>query len=254
MPFLLSPYRFATGGGSLTDPSDIASCKVWCESDVGLFSDSAGTTPQSTNGGTVRYWTNQMGANPFSRTIAAGSAPTLDTGTTINGHPSLQFTAGTLQCLTLPDILTGDGSGEMLMVVKKDNDPEGAPEDTGFIFFGNSVNASHYPFTDGVVYDAFGTDIRKTVGNVAPNLAAWHVYNPWSAPSDWNLNINGASVFSTGTNTMGWATIPILGISSGSGGYTGSKMRVAAVYHFGAKLSGPERAFMYAWILAKYGI
>jgi hypothetical protein len=248
-PIIVNPFVFA--GSGFTDPGDIASCKIWCETDVGLFSDSGLTTPQASNGGVVKGWTNQLGSNHLTR--AVGNGPTLDTGTTLNGYSTLQFTSGTLQCLDFPNFFTGDAAGEMFAVVKMDADPQGAAADTGFMYLGSAAFNTHYPFTDSVVYDGFGTSTRKTVGNIAPNLAAWHTYNPWSAPSDWNLNIDNVSVYSTASNTVGWNAGPLLGVSGGSG-FTGSQMRLAAVYYFGDKLTSGERSFMYSYILAKYGI
>jgi hypothetical protein len=255
-PIIVNPYVFAAGG-SFTDPDDIASIMVGYESDFGLFSDAAGTTPQSTNGGTVRCWKPAYGVLTDFLTRSGGNGPTLDTGTTTNGEPSIQFVAGSTQDLDFPDIFDALTEGEMMMVVKYAADPSVAPA-YGFIYMGRADHNTHYPFTDGNVYDGYGATIRKSTGNPSQNLAAWHVYNPYSAASDWALRINNSVHYSTATNTVafpdGAPFLGAIGRSFSPDGTNYASMHVAAIYQFSAKLSTTDRGNMYSYISSKYGV
>jgi hypothetical protein len=65
-----------------------------------------------------------------------------------------------------------------------------------------SPTQSHVPWTDGVIYDAFGSNARKTTANPATTLAQLNVYNVVSAPGSWTNYLNGTQIFNTGTNTI----------------------------------------------------
>lgn len=70
--------------------------------------------------------------------------------------------------------------------------------------FGSSGNSNYFPFSDGVIYDDFGSTVRKTVGNPTPSLANWHIYSARSAANLWKANLDGVELFSTATNTVGF--------------------------------------------------
>jgi hypothetical protein len=226
------------------------------ESDFGLFSDAAGTTAQSTNGAGVRCWKTKYGSADF-LTRTGGNAPTLDTGTTLNGLQTIQFVAASTQDMDFPNIFGALTAGEMMMVVKMAADPSVAPA-YGFIYMGRANHNSHYPFTNGFIYDGYGATNRKDTITHAQNLAAWHVYNPYSANLDWALRINNTSVATDATNNVAFPDYAPyaggLGRSFSFDGTNYASMHVAAVYHFSAKLNSTERANMYAYILAKWGV
>lgn len=257
MPILINPYRFAAGGGGGGfAPDDIASLVSWVESDSGVYSDQDGTTPQSTNGGTVRYWKSLLndGSDWQRRSTAPndGPAPTLDTGTTINGIQSIRFTSANAEVMLQLRDFSGDTQGELIMVLKMVADPPASSNDSGLVWFSNNDFSTHYPFTTGDVYDGYGTTVRKATGNPSVTLTNWHIYDAWSATNDWALQLNGSTHFSTATNTPSFQQTPFLGRSLG---FT-EKMNgwLAAVYCFNAKLSSGDRTSMLTYINGKYGL
>lgn len=255
--FILNPYRYAAPGGGLTLPSDIPTLQVGYESDFGLYSDAAGTTPQSTHAGAIRHWKPIYGSGNCTR--VGGNGPTLDTGTTLNGIQTIKFVSASTQDLDLPNIFGALTSGELMMGVKMAADP-GVGSAVGFIYMGKSNHNSHYPFTNSLIYDGYGATGRKdAISKGANNLAAWHEYNPYSAPSDWDLKINGASLsgFPTATNNVafpdGAPFVGAIGRSFSADGTNYMSGWIAYFYHFSAKLTAPQRAFMNSYRLAKWG-
>jgi hypothetical protein len=258
MSFLINPFMFAAGG-SFTDPDDIASLQVGYESDYGLFSDAAGTSAQSSNGGTVRCWKPKYGSLTDFLTRSGGNGPTLDTGTTLNSLQTIQFAAASTQDMDFPNIVGALTEGEMMMVVKMAADPSVGTA-YGFIYMGRANFNSHYPFTDSNVYDGYGSNSRRSTGNPSQNLAAWHVYNPLSSSGEWTLRINNATHYTdnaSGTSVAFPDYTPFpggIGRSFSSGGPNYADMHVAAIYHFSAKLNSTDRGNMYTYINGKYGV
>lgn len=118
-----------------------------------------------------------------------------------NNQPSATFD-GVDDVYPLGD-LSALTQGEIFVVLKLANDPPSADTKTGFMkTTGNGIATTHYRWTDGVVYDSFGTSVRKTVGSITPNLALPHVYNSRSQAGEWTLEINGVQEFTTATNTV----------------------------------------------------
>jgi hypothetical protein len=150
--------------------------------------------------------------------------------------------------MALPNVFTGLTSAEVFLVVKQDADP-GVGGDVGAIWTFGSDSSDHFPFQDGVVYMGWGSTVRKTVGNLTPSLAAWRVLNISSAPSDYNVRVDGTSVFSTATNTVGWTTAPRIGYAA-TGipalGYWAELIMYSRV------ISSTERAGVLSYLKGKY--
>jgi hypothetical protein len=243
------------GGGGFA-PDDIASLMVWCEADSLVYSDQGATTPQTTDGGTVRRWESllpdALGWERRSTAPNEGNAPTLDKTNTLNGLQTIRFAAASTQIMLARRNFGSDSEGELIMVLKMAADPAATSNSSGLAYFGAAGFSTHYPFTDNNVYDGFGTNTRKSTGNPSVNLAAWHVYDAWSASGDWALQLNGATHYSTATNTTSFITTPLLGRSLGASEHMDGW--IAGLFYFNAKLSTDERADMLAYINAKWGV
>jgi hypothetical protein len=255
-PIIVNPYVFAAGGGGGFQPDDIASLKVWCEADSLVYSDEGATTPQTSDGGTVRRWDSllpdALGWERRSTAPNEGPAPTLDKTNTLNSLQVIRFTAASTQIMLARRDFSSDTSGELMMVLKMAADPAASSGSSGLVYFSSAGFSTHYPFTDGNVYDGFGTDTRKSTGNPSVSLAGWHVYDAWSASGDWTLQINGSTHFSTGTNTVHFGTNPILGRSLGFTEHMDGW--IAGLFYFNAKLSSGDRADMLTYINGKWGV
>lgn len=129
------------------------------------------------------------------------------------GRPALRLN-GSTQYVDLSAINTPLGDTcQILMRVKVDADPPATDIPTGLARFGEGTNvagASHYPYTDGIVYcsclrwtDAV-TCARVTVGNPTPALTSWRFVSisNTSGANGWKFRIDGA-VIAQATGTTG---------------------------------------------------
>lgn len=148
-----------------------------------------------------------------------GTAGATWTDNSINGNPSLVFN-GTNDYLTQANISTGLTGIEVFAVGQRVSDPDTEPN-SGFWKYGTSANEVLVPYIDGVVYDDFGANARKTTGNPATSLANVFLYNITSTSSEWTLRINGAEHYTTGTNTVAFRAAPLLGKSDSPFYYDG---------------------------------
>jgi hypothetical protein len=152
---------------------------------------------------------------------SSGNARDLTSGTGIykaniqNGLPIVRFD-GVDDSYVVPD-LSALTAGTVFIVVRVDNDPPGAAGQTGLWGLGTDSNSTHFPYTDSVIYDQFGTTARKTTGDPTVSLSAgFVVYNAISAAADWRSYLNNTLHFSTGTNTVGFTFAPRLGSDLGA--------------------------------------
>jgi hypothetical protein len=86
----------------------------------------------------------------------------------------------------------------------------------GAFTMGSSGQPTAISWTDGKIYDDFGSTVRKvTVGTYAENdFEVWHTYSAHSAPFSWINYMNGAPLFETNTSSVGWSSTPKIGIST----------------------------------------
>lgn len=128
----------------------------------------------------------------------------------LNGHGTVEHD-GVNDLLTGPS-LTAKTSGHVFTVVKIDADPPVSGKQ-GLWTFNNAATGggTHYPHTDGVIYENFGTTARKTVGNPTPALTSWRIYEVRSALNDWEAKLDGASLFSTASNVVAFPAAPLIG-------------------------------------------
>lgn len=191
----------------------------------------------------------------------SASAPTYKTNI-INSLPAIRFdgtsAAKTIQ-LTISNS-TPSIAAEMMIVLKKDNDPSvDIPRSGSWNFVpAGTTTYSHYPWTDGKIYDAFATTSRKSVGNPAQNLASFHIYNVYSAANDFAAAINGTQIYSTSTNTFLFFANAQLGQSNQVATPIGPTPRmcgyIAEYILWDRKLTTAERAEVLAYLQTKYAL
>jgi hypothetical protein len=85
----------------------------------------------------------------------------------------------------------------MYAVVRNDNENNSILHS-----FGGKDATYHFPFSDGNIYDGFGSSSRKSVGNPAPTMVEWRLYTWKSRDGEWKLFMDGAQIFTTATNTL----------------------------------------------------
>lgn len=130
---------------------------------------------------------------------------------------------------------------EIFGTVRTNADPPGTAAQTGHPFNyqdGASGQVSHYPFTDGKIYDKFGSSARKTTINPTASITTAHVYNALSAASDWRMFTTNEESFTTATNTVAIIAAPQVGRNSGTGGgYQFNGFAAGAVVYSAAQSS-----------------
>jgi hypothetical protein len=151
--------------------------------------------------GFVTTWYDQSGnANNATQSTAGNQPQIVSSGSVIleNSKPTISFLSG----------LSGFGFAtfspstvEGFLVVKAKADPPSGTN-SGFISIGSDTFNSHFPFIDGNIYDAFGTDNRKSVGNPTTPLNQLNLYNVLSASGQWTARLNTTQIFTTSSNVV----------------------------------------------------
>jgi hypothetical protein len=238
-------YRAEDFGGNLSpwsaivsatteafSPGAISSIWAYFEADSYSLSDGANVTSN---------WRDKSGNGRHG--VITGT-PTFETNE-LNGQPIIRFGADSNDYLTLPSMaaLTAGTIIEVLKVTNVTTD--------GGNRLGSASDASHYPYFNGTIYDGFGTTARKNDINAAITLLNnWHVLRIHSATNDWGMFQNGSAAFTTATNTVGFASVPLIG----SNGTQFMKFDLAGLYLFSTKINSGEITDMGGYINSKFGV
>lgn len=224
----------------ISHPSEISGLAgLWLADEIAPQQDDTDLSVWPDTSGNARHMTQDTASMmPHYRTGAGPRG--------INGWPCVEFMGG--QILNLPNFLTGFAAGDIFIVLAVDADPPTNQNLTGIWWMGvdGLSQRSHHPWTDGQIYNDFGTSSRKSCGNPAQDLRQLHIAEFWSAANDWGCRINGNNLFTTSSNTVAWPTTPQLGgATSHSWRMDG---RVVAMVLFDRKLGDAERADMEGWL------
>jgi hypothetical protein len=211
---------------------------------------------------TVTTWEDQSGnSNDGTGAGDSGAKPVLKTAQTPDGGPAVYVdSTSSNRRITFADFLTGTAAAEVFVVIRAVSDPApgGSPAvNNGFWRFGSAgggSSAAHYPFTDGVIYDDFGSNSRKTVGNPSDALTDWHVYNVSSASAAWTSRLDGTVLYTTATNTVSWDTVPKLGIGYTSGADQVGQFYFAELIIYPSVLGTDERTTVLEYLAGRHGI
>lgn len=205
------------------------------------------------NGTLIDSLTDRSGAGNHSAASTGATRATLTTAV-INGKAVYRFNRA--QAYNLANVFSALTSGEVFLAVKLDADPPSSFDWSGLWHFGTNTDSDHYPFTDGVIYDGWGSTARKTAGNPTLSLAAARIYNVSSAPGAWTARLDGTQLFTTATNTVAFTTVPKLGkgvLLAGSTHYW-LDGDIGELIVFGQVLSSGDRSTVLAGMKAKWGI
>jgi hypothetical protein len=166
--------------------------------------------------GTGASWTDLSGAG---RTPAQGTPSAQPTfraaghARGINGQPVvdwdgtsdyMDFGASAFSALS--------GGAEVFLIGRRDADPPPTDATSPIWVMGSSGDGSSLvPYSDGNVYEDFGSTTRKSAGNPAASLASPFSYNVVSIAGEFTVRVNGTQLYTTATNTVGWSATPRLG-------------------------------------------
>jgi hypothetical protein len=206
------------------------------------------------DGDDVTQWDDLSGRGKHLAEAGAASALYRDGSTVegINGHECVRIPEDTTCYFTYSaDILSAAAAGEIFIVAENDADPAASQARSGFWSFADSDYSVHHPYTDSKVYEAWGRYARVDCGNPTDSLADMHIYNVISASDEWTVNINGAEQYTTGTNTVSFASTGVrIGRSSGSTyNYAGL---FGEIVIFNRRLTSDERSDVYDYLAARW--
>jgi len=160
----------------------------------------------------------------------------------INGRPGI----GGVAYIEYGD-LSAFTEGEHFILMKLANDPPSGGDIGALHTFGTAVNTNHIPYTDGTVYDGFGSNARKTTVDPTPSFASWRLYSAYSTSGDWANYVDGTQIYSTATNTVGFNAAAYILIESGC--------KLAGEHLlFHQKLGSTDRTAIFNDIEAAYGL
>jgi hypothetical protein len=246
------PYRSA----AVVDdtPTAIADIWEWWEPSREAYANNAPIT--NLNGqANNRDMGNVSGSKePIFKTNQLNSLAVAEfTGQTIG---PLGSDKGTFLQITSMSALT---ASHVFFVIKALNDPsQNAQGQGGFSdnTDGGVNQGTHYNYTDGSIYESWGTNDRKSVGNPATTLAQWNVYEVISTSSEFTVLINGVQIFTTATNTVAFnAGEPFIGtfLSSDGAWYSWSG-QIGGIYQFSAKKTGADRTAMCSYLNTRFAL
>lgn len=156
------------------------------------------------NNGFVVTWYDQSGnARNLTQSTSANQPRIVNSGTVERDGtlPAVYFT-GSPMSLSVTNFLSGTSAATLYFVAKNDADPPTCNNCGAIVDNTGNPFDTHFPFSDGNIYDGWATDTRKTVGNPSNSLTNKFLYCAISASADWRSYINNTSFFTTTSNTV----------------------------------------------------
>lgn len=214
----------------------------------------------------ITTWADSSTEGNDATQATAGNRPIYRTSI-INSLPAVRFTnladgsdPTNRKFFALPtNAFSAFTEGEIFWVGVVDADPPGDQYQNTFLNFGNYAQEFNdnevYPFTDGNMYNGFGSSARKNAywatGGV---LDSWHIYDIWSAANDWGMNLDNVNKFTTATNTVSFRSDCRIGRDSSSVETFGLQGYIAEMILYNRKVTPTERTDIYDYLAAKYAI
>jgi hypothetical protein len=206
----------------------------------------------SDTGSDPAIWPDISGNGRNATQGTAGNQPAIISGG-LNGRQVRRFNGSTSR-LEIGQFLSGAATA--FYVCKRVTDPAVSVGTTGPVLgdWGTAAGSfgNHFPWTDGVIYDHFGTAARKTCGNPTVSLTSWRLISQLTAASDWRFYIDGSLFFSTDANNVAWRAGPKIGVSYNYSYYYYGD--IAEILIFPTALSPADRLAVERYLGAKWGI
>ncbi len=237
-------------------PSDIAGLQLWLAADSGAYSDSSGTTPCN-DGDAVAVWSDNSGNSRSFAQTNASAKPTYKTGI-VNSKPVLRFDGSADFLYFTNNFTTNFTSACAFLVFKLRNDPTTNTASAGFWNFGGQSGsvANHFVYTNGDIWDDFGTSVRRQVGNPAFNMTDWTLYNVETESANFTARINTTNQYTSGgVNTVAWENSEsYVAIGRSEVGSYFFDADVAELIIYNSVLSSSNRALVNGYLDTKYNL
>lgn len=210
------------------------------------------------DGASVDTWEDDSGNNNDLDGTLSAVDPIYRDGTTvegINGLPAVRLPQTSVVYLEYAaHIMEGKAAGEIFFVGKRDNDPSLSLARSGLWLFSTPDFGGHFPYTNGVVYEGFGTSTRHTCTNPAAPLTSPFIYNVVSKAGEHRVVLNGTTLDIRLTNTVEWTSgadpKPRFGRDNAGYQYEGL---AGELILFGAEKSAGDRADIIAYLEDAWG-
>jgi len=218
--------------------------RMWLRADLGVTLD---------GNGAVSSW-RDMTLNGFDATQGTSTRrpAVASSSQQVGGRPALFFSAsaaGSEKIMNLPS-LASLTAGHVFTVFRRSFQPPPSTLRSGFVRFGTSGQMTHVPYTDGVIYDDTGSTTRRNLGAAGTLTASAQCLEVRSASAAWSAYLNGGSLGSSGSNTVGFSATPEIGGDFNVGGfYDGS---IAEIVLFDRILATNERGRLVQYLKARY--
>lgn len=194
----------------------------------------------------VPTWEDTSGEGNDATQGTSGARPILKSSI-VNGHDVVRFD-GTNDRLEFPDFLSAATAATILIVARKvTNDDE-----RGIYSLGGGFNSNHQSYSDGNIYDSFGSTVRYSWARGSNDMTGWFVWTI-TAATDWRARFNGASIHYEATNSIRFDGSRYLG-DGGRGADYPSAMDIAEVLVYSEALSDVNREAVEDYLGTKYGI
>lgn len=258
MSFIINPYRYALGASFGPGPNTLSNLELWLDAyQISGLADGAQISTWLDSSGNGRDATGLVGTYPTKPKYRASLGP--------NSQPTVEMSAATDTTgpwFSLPNFLTGFTAGDIFAVVKINGDPPNtlaarcAPPYGDFGSAGDEYFPNHTlgGATAGVIFDAFGSTVRKQTVNPTPALTSWRLYESRSASGAWSNHLDGVQLFSTATNTVGWSTTPFIGHSTTNNKHLNGFISEIILYSRILNDTTERKAVIHAYLNTKYGL
>jgi len=232
----------AGAGSRLWAPSDLGSkLALWLRPE-----DITGADGSQMNG-----WPDASGNNVAVTGAGSSSKPVVEAGG-LNGFNIVKF-AGALQGrFDLPsDYLSGRSACSTFFVSKNNADPNTSKFAPPVGRFGTNSSGEFYPYNNGNVYSAHGTNTRYQISAARPSLAEWRFASFQSAANDWRYYVDGSAVHTLIANTVAFGTTPAIGAGYYNDYFDG---QLAEVIDCNEALTTTERQLIEGYLAWKFGL
>lgn len=205
--------RVVADGGAVIDEAAVLSAVesasgiydsvyVWWEADFGVKKGAGDSA-------SVLY---DLKGNDFTQ----NDSMAIWTANQINGKPALVFEiSSTVQKHYYGGLFAVSPSRlSVFIVIKIDADPPSLGASGLWRITSNTANSTHFPYTEGTIFNDFGSTARKTSVNPTPALTSYGIYEVRSASGEWTDWLDGTQLSTTETNTVGLDAPVILGKSN----------------------------------------
>jgi hypothetical protein len=201
----------STGHGAVaTARIENGNMALWTPADLAVAPHAWYDAQQYSGGASVSQWDDLSGNARHAVQATGADQPTYGATLWDGSLPAIRFGSGGSKGLVGASMESLGYSAAALFSVEKNSvdPPAGAAAQTSALVnhYGGALGSDHTPYQDGITYHGFGSTVRKTVGDLTTSWAAARLLGIVSESGAWSLDLDATQEFTTGTNTVGFAS------------------------------------------------